>query len=183
MKKRVISSVFALIMLLSFTACEKKGQTEPVQTAPSVTVDSTSVSDPLQSSDNKVFGKWEAESGLAIEISTDGRYSYFLDKSKVSDNYYKGPVEIYSSVQALGDLKLNTQQYLEKYDAYTGGYYNMFSLKLHYETFQSEGADKSDTLNKEEYIHFAFMLSKDNEDKATLINMADSTSTEITRVK
>ena len=182
MKKRVISSVFALIMLLSFTACEKK-QTEPVPTAPIVTVDSNSVSDPLKSSDDKVFGKWEAESGLAIEISTDGRYAYFLDKSNVSDNYYKGPAEIYSGVKALADVKLSLQDYLSKYDTYTGGYFNLFSLKLHYETFQSEGADKSNTLDKSEYLHFLFMLSKDNEDKATLINMADSTSTEVTRVK
>jgi len=182
MKKRVISSAFALIMLLSFTACEKEGQSSNTDKEPEVTVESR-VSEPLRNSDDKVFGKWEAESGPALEISTDGQYSYYLDNSNVSDNYYKGPAEIKSSVQALADLKLSTKEYLEKYDKYAGGYYNMFSLKLHYETFQSEGVDKSDTLDKAEYKHFIFMLSKDDEDKARLINMADSTTTDITRVK
>ncbi|NLL05337.1 MAG: hypothetical protein GX270_06015 [Clostridiaceae bacterium] len=182
MKKRVISSVFALIMLLSFTACENK-QSEPNPTMPIVTVDPNSMNNPLKDSNDKIFGRWEAESGLAIEISTDGHYAYFLDKSNESDNYYKGPAEIHSSANALAETKISLQDYLGKYDTYTGGYYNLFSLKLHYETFQSEGEDKSDTLNKAEYMDFLFLLSKDSDDNARLINMADSTSTELIRVK
>ena len=183
MKKKVISSVLALTMLLSFTACRKNGQTGPEQTGANVNVEDQSTSGPLQSSDDKIFGKWEAQSGPLYEINTDGSYSYFLDKTNLSDNYYKGPVEIQSGVKALADLKITTQQYLEKYSEFTGGYYNMFSINLHYDKFQSEGADKSDTLNKAESLNLLFMLSKDSEDKATIINMADSTSTELTRVK
>lgn len=183
MNKRVITSALALLMLLSITACDKKGQTEPNPTAPAVHVDGQSMSDPITVSDDKVFGRWEAESGLAIEINADKSYAYFLDKSNTSDNYYKGSVEMISGPQAIAELKMSLKEYLDKYDQYAGGYHNVFSLKLKYETFQSEGADKSDTLDKSEYMPFLFVLSKDNEDKATLVNMSDSTSTEITRVK
>lgn len=183
MKKRVIPSVLALFMLLSVTACGKKEPTNPNPVTPNVTVDGQSISDPIVVSDDKVYGKWEAESGLAIEITTDDKYTYFLDKSNTADNYYKGSVEIFSGAQAMADLKLSLQDYTEKYDSYAGGFHNVISLKLHYETFQSEGTDKSDTLNKSEYMPFMVVLSKESDDKALLINMNDSTSTEITKVK
>ncbi|AEV69641.1 hypothetical protein [Acetivibrio clariflavus] len=185
MKKRVIVSAFALLMLLSLTACEKKGQNEPRQTDPGINFNGQVMSEPVTTSENEIYGRWEAENGPAIEINanSDGKYTYYLDKNNTSDNYYKGPFEISSGPKAIVDLSLSAQEYLEKYDSYAGGLKNAFALKLQYETFQSEGTDKSDTLNKSEYMNFLFLLSEDNADKALLVNMNDSTSTELTRVK
>lgn len=183
MKRRVITSVLALLMLLSVTACEKKGQTGQEPTTPPVTVDGQSLSDPIAVSDDKVYGRWESENGPALEISTDGKYTYYLDKNNTSDNYYKGSVEFVVGPQAISELNLTLKEYADKYDKYAGGFHNVVSLKLHYETFQSEGVDKSDTLNKSEYMTFMLLLSKDSDDKATLVNMADSTITEVSRAK
>jgi len=183
MKKRIITSALALLMLLSVTACEKKGQTEPKPVDAGVTVDGQTMSEPVIASEDVIFGKWEAENGPAIEINADGKYTYYLDKSNVSDNYYKGPIEVVSGPKAIVDLDLSAQEYLEKYDSFAGGLKNAFALKMQYETFQSEGTDKSDTLNKSEYMNFLFLLSKDDENKAMLVNMADSTSVELARVK
>ncbi len=178
MNKRVITSVLAIVMLLSFTACEKKEPTTPDVTA------GLKTSNPVRNSDNLIYSKWsaDAESGPMFEFSTDGKYAYYEDKNNTSDNYYKGSITILSGVKALADLNITTQDYLQKYDNYAKGYFNVFSVKMKYETYQSEGADKSDTLNKEESINYMFMLSGDSNDKATLINMKDSTSTELSRV-
>ncbi|OPZ85153.1 MAG: hypothetical protein BWY74_04003 [Firmicutes bacterium ADurb.Bin419] len=178
MKKRLITGVLAIVMLLSFTACGNDKTTTPDATARITT------SMPAKNSDDLIYGKWaaDAENGPMFEFSNDGRYVYYTDKNSTSDNFYKGSVTILSSVKALSDLKITTQDYLDKYDNYAGGYYNVFSVKMKHETYQSEGADKSDTLNKEESLDYMFMLSKDSDDKATIINMKDSTSTELTRV-
>lgn len=178
MKKRVITSVLAIVMLLSFTACEKKEPTTPDVTSVITT------SDPVRNSDNMIYGKWaaDAESGPMFEFSNDGKYVYYADKNNTSDNYYKGSGTILSGVKALADLKITTQDYLQKYNNYAGGYFNVFSVKMKNETYQSEGTDKSDTLNKEEELSYMFMLSGDSNDKATIINMKDSTSTELTRL-
>ncbi len=178
MKKRVITSILAIVMLLSFTACEKE---EPA--TPNATI-GISTSKPAKNSDNLIYGKWaaDAENGPMFEFSTDGRYVYYTDKNNTSDNFYKGSVTILSSVKAIADLKITTQEYLDKYNNYAGGYFNVFSVKMKYETYQSEGADKSDTLNKEESLDYMFMLSENSDDKATIINLKDSTSTELTRV-
>lgn len=185
MKKRVIVSAFALLMLLSLTACEKKGQNEPRQTDPGINFNGQVMSEPVTTSENEIYGRWEAENGPAIEINinSDGKYTYYLDKNNTSDNYYKGPFEISSGPKAIVDLKLSAQEYLEKYDSYAGGLKNAFALKLKYETFQSEGSDKSDTLNKSESMNFLLLLSDGNANKALLVNMNDSTSVELTKVK
>lgn len=179
MNKRVITSGLAIAMLLSFTACDKK---EPVTPQPTLAV---TTSDPVKNSDNLIYGKWaaDAEKGPMIEISTDGKYAYYEDKNNASDNFYKGSVTILSGVKALADLKISTSDYLKDYDSYAKGYYNVFSLKMKPETYQSEGADKSDTLNKEEELNYLFMLSGTSDGKAKIINMKDSTETELSKVE
>lgn len=122
MKKRIITSVLAVVMLLSFTACENKNQSAPDANATA----KTSMSDPIQNSDNLIYGKWAAQSGPMFAFTPDGRYLYYKDKNNTTDNYYKGSLTFLSGVKALADLKINTADYLQKYDKYAQGYFNVF---------------------------------------------------------
>lgn len=179
MKKGLITSVLALAMLISFTACTKKVENPP---APDVKIETTT-SDPMQIKSALVYGKWAAENGPQFEFAIDGSYSYYEDKNNLTDNYYKGKATILNGTEALADLKITASDFLNKYSSYAGTPVGLFSVKLNYETYMAEGTDKSSTLDKEGSMKYLFMLSENDNNKATIINMADSTSVELTRVK
>lgn len=178
MKKGLITSVLAIAILISFTACGKK-----VENTPSSVQIETTTSDPLQVKSGLIYGKWAAENGPQFEFGIDGSYSYYKDKSNLTDNYYQGKATILNSTAALADLKITASDFLNKYDEYAGTPVGMFSVKMNYETYKSEGADKSSTLDKAGSMKYLFMLSEKDNNKATMINMSDSTSVEVTRVK
>lgn len=130
-----------------------------------------------------IYGKWVSENGTLFEISEDERYGFYMDKNDTSDYYYKGPLTLLAGAEAIEDLEITDEEYIQLFDSYTESEYYIFSLKMHLETLYSEGIDKSDTLYREDYYYFMFMIWGENRDRATVVNMSDNSTYNVSRLE
>jgi hypothetical protein len=129
-----------------------------------------------------IYGKWASQIGTLFEYSEEGKYGYYKDKDDTTDNYYKGTLEVLNGEDAMNELGITYEEYKNTLEKYVGKEDNIFALKMYTEELHSEGIDKNDILDKNNYYFFAFFVSKDDLNKAIAINFHDPQEIEVTKI-
>lgn len=163
MRKKLFLVVLIITLLALTVACSNKSQTAEEAKDKAL-----------------IYGKWVSETGTLFEFTEDGRYTWYRDKDNTIDNFYKGGLEVLSGEEAMADLGISEEEYNQTYTAYANRE-NIYSVRMHFEILHSEGVDKSESLNKEDYYYFMFMISIDNEDEGIAISMSNPMPIRVTR--
>ena len=131
--------------------------------------------------EDAIYGKWTSQNGTLFVFSNDGKYGYYKDENDISDNYYKGPFEAVNGKEAMDDLGITDEEYNRSYKNITGKKDNIFAIKMYMETLHSEGIDKSDILDKNNYYFFIFLISKDDSNSGIAFNVYEPEPMAVTR--
>lgn len=171
MRRVLILGIIVVFLLAVFTACN---------------IDDNNQQNNLDEANKEniveIYGKWTSQQGTLFEFSDDGKYGYYKDKDDTTDNYYKGNLKIVNGKEAMDELGITADEYNNTYKKYVGKEDNIFALKMYMEELHSEGIDKSDILDKNNYYFFTFLISKDNSNKGIAINVSEPQEIEVTRI-
>lgn len=159
MKKRIFLIFITIVMLIPIISCSNKN--EPI------------------------YGTWVSEKGTMYKFE-DNKYEYYLNKDDINNNYCKGPVTIINGKDALEKAKYSSVEYIAALKDYCGKEKNVFSVQMMKDTMRSKNVDSSFDV-KDNLINSIIMISKDDKDKAVLIdvdtNIFARTDLKLTRVK
>ncbi len=165
--------IIAVIIVLSLLP------TSTTNVPPEVTTTSI-IETPSTEDAQRVYGKWLTANGSYFSFQPTEFY-WWKTKDDLTDNYYKGDIEILTGEQALTELGATYENVLKLF-VYSDGKVqldDLYALKLYPKYLISGGVDKTENLKQnfpagKDYMILSFIVINENEAQAYNYNTEDT---------
>jgi hypothetical protein len=165
MKRRLITALSLLIILLFITGCTIIGSSNSKITS--------------NSKDSLIHGNWVSEDGSYYVFTKNSTYEWYKSIEDTNDNYQKGKLTFLNGQMAMEELGIQDDE-LSMIKSFEVKKENLYSVKLHVGQLISGGIDRSDILDKDGYYWLYIILI--NENNAIITNVQTTDVSQIKRV-